>query len=309
MMCYDYFIVNKKKNMNIKSQLFELGLDEKEAELYELLLKCGASSISQILKSTKIKKGDLYNILYRLMEKNLIEKKNNLFIVFNPEALANLLQKEKQNVINKENIIASVLPKLNEVYENSSNEIVFQSYKEKAEIKKYYLQILQSNKKKSFFFTDLNLFYDYFYSNLNKINRAKVKIIISLEIKKENINVIKKFLKIVKSFPKNIELSFLTISHGFIENLISFDNEVCLLKKSQNLSALKIVNKENSQFYLNTLTFISKYSFDLKDLLEILGLLGQVIVLKDDNLFSKKFLQKNKKLLSEELLEKLNLLK
>lgn len=310
-MCYDYFIAKyKKNNMNINSQLQSLGLDDKETEIYSLLLKIGGSSISQILKLTKIKKGDLYNVLYRLAQKNLIEKKDNLFSPFNPEALIGLLQKEKQEIISRENLISDLLPSLLDLYEKSSNELNYQIYKEAADIRKNYLQVLQSNKKKFFFFSNIDLFNDYFYKNSGQLNRSQCQLLLSFEINKNNLEKITRILKRLKTLPKNLELRFIAVEqNSFDENIYLFDNQLFLFKKKENLFSLKIINDELSLFNLRLLSNLFKFSFNLEDLMEIILLPKHTIFLQEDNLFSKKFLWKNRKLLSEKLLEKLNLLK
>ena len=83
-----------------EKQLFQIGLSEKETVVYGVLLNLGKSGIGQILKKTPYKRGDVYNIMYSLVQKGLIsenkERGKKIFILENPDKLNELINNQEK---------------------------------------------------------------------------------------------------------------------------------------------------------------------------------------------------------------------
>ncbi len=56
--------------------LTSIGLSEKESLLYELLLKMGEKSVTQLAKQAGVKRATAYHILYELEKKGLVKKRD-----------------------------------------------------------------------------------------------------------------------------------------------------------------------------------------------------------------------------------------
>ena len=94
-------------------QLQQLGLSEKQAKVYEVLLSFGKAGIKDIKQKTPYKRGDLYNILYSLQDKKLISEKeeNNkkIFILENPNHLNEIIEKQAKQVQENKEILETIL--------------------------------------------------------------------------------------------------------------------------------------------------------------------------------------------------------
>ena len=97
-----------------QQQLQQLGLNEKQAKVYEILLNFGKAGIKDILQKTPYKRGDLYNILYSLQDKGLIaEKKGNnkkIFILENPNHLNEMIEAQERQLKENKEILETILP-------------------------------------------------------------------------------------------------------------------------------------------------------------------------------------------------------
>lgn len=85
-----------------ESILEQAGLTTKEAIIYEKLLELGPSSVGSLLKATPYKRGDLYNILYALRDKDLVNESLKrgvtVFTLEDPKKLDNLVVAKQQQV-------------------------------------------------------------------------------------------------------------------------------------------------------------------------------------------------------------------
>jgi len=94
-----YKLMSNRKYMENKI-LIELGLTNKEAEVYLSLLELGPSLAGQISRKTGIHRRNIYDITERLIKKGLIGYilKNNrkLFEAANPQRLKEILEEKQQ---------------------------------------------------------------------------------------------------------------------------------------------------------------------------------------------------------------------
>ena len=97
--------------------LIELGLSEKEAQLYQSSLKIGPATAQLLALESGLKRATVYGCIASLVEKGLfhveIKGVKKLFIVEPPEKLALLLDRKKQ-------VLSSILPQLTQDYLHSS---------------------------------------------------------------------------------------------------------------------------------------------------------------------------------------------
>ena len=101
--------------------LHAIGLTQGEAEIYEILLNLGPSPARAILKKTKLKRGNVYNILDALAAQGLISKKDEkgaktIFTPNSPNALAELLAKKAEEARQGTQQLADILDNLKSLY-------------------------------------------------------------------------------------------------------------------------------------------------------------------------------------------------
>src|SRR5438105_1087850 len=102
--------------MELRKILKEIGLSEKEAEVYLSLLELGASTVLPIAKKSGFNRTYCYEILSSLMEKNLIS-----FIIKNgrrrykAEDPKKITHKINNNLI----LYQSILPQVSSLYNNN----------------------------------------------------------------------------------------------------------------------------------------------------------------------------------------------
>lgn len=91
-----------------------LGLTEGEIKVYQALLEGGPLSAGHIIKITGLKKGDAYNKLYDLIQKELIEeyeeKKKKHFRLKDPRRLDEITAGQYQTALQAKREIEAILP-------------------------------------------------------------------------------------------------------------------------------------------------------------------------------------------------------
>lgn len=111
------FIVYNKRMKQSLNFLQEVGLSEKEILVYSTLLDYGSLPVNRLITLTKIKRGNLYNLLYALVAKRLIEEfekdKKKHFRLNDPSSLRQYVVEERnkmrQATVKLDNIFPALL--------------------------------------------------------------------------------------------------------------------------------------------------------------------------------------------------------
>jgi HTH-type transcriptional regulator, sugar sensing transcriptional regulator len=118
--------MDKVKNSSRISEvpiLIQAGLSEKEAKIYEILLKLGKTQASPIVKESKLKRATVYSVLEELQKKSLVEKDESSPIVTfrakHPYALKSYLQSRVQEVKRTEEKLDTILSSYISQYHDS----------------------------------------------------------------------------------------------------------------------------------------------------------------------------------------------
>ena len=134
-----------------KDLLERVGLSEKEAQMYELLVTVGPSNMKNILFHTKCKRGIAYYTLARLKEKELVveDVKNGraIFSAKNPEQLELFLAKQKNILVATEDALAGSLSHLRSLFQSASLKPGVKFYEGVAGIKAVHREILAEKKE------------------------------------------------------------------------------------------------------------------------------------------------------------------
>ena len=177
---------------NINTTLHEYGLSEKEAKIYISLLSIGSCTVNILSKKTGLVRTTTYDILKSLKDKGLVSCiVHNKIICFQataPEKLIQILDEKKQK-------INSILPMLNNLHVEISNQPSVELYEGKEGIKSIYQDVLDEKKPLSAFSNTHYIFnvLPFFVPNFIK-NRVKRNIRLRLlnEKTKESVKLMKK---------------------------------------------------------------------------------------------------------------------
>ena len=100
-----------------EENLVKLGLSEKEARIYLLLLQIGSSPVSALAKRAHIKRVSVYSVLETLFDRGLVtfeqHPEGKRYLAYDPECLLYLLEKEKAQLKCRMEIAKECIQKLN----------------------------------------------------------------------------------------------------------------------------------------------------------------------------------------------------
>lgn len=112
--------------------LKQLNFSEKEIDVYFAALKLGSASISQLAKSSGVRRPNTYFILEKMKEKGLVslaKKKNKqIFVAEKPDKLLKLLEDQKDKLSEQQEEIKNILPKFEELAKKGTAIPIFRYY-------------------------------------------------------------------------------------------------------------------------------------------------------------------------------------
>jgi len=117
--------------------LQQLGLSEKEAQLYLKLLTIGSASAGELIKELKFYSKTVYELLEKLIEKGLVSYvvKSNVkyFEAADPERLSEILSEQQNELEQKNRLLRELSPSLKNSANSQGNLKKPQSTKENRE--------------------------------------------------------------------------------------------------------------------------------------------------------------------------------
>lgn len=235
---------------NIQEILEWIWLSENESKIYLSLLQLGVSWVTNISKTSWIKRTTIYNHINTLLEKNFIKRSINWkriqFAAENPKNLIKIFEERKNNFLKK-------LPLLEWIYNENSTNTNLEFYEWKNWIKKIYEEVWSSWQEVLAFFSPehfykiFSLEYDNFLANLESSNLWKTKnLLVNNNFWK---NHIKNFpWSYSKLLPKdfNLEVDVLIVKNSII--MVSFEP----------MYIIKLKNKPLSDFHRNLFNYFWK---------------------------------------------------
>lgn len=99
--------------------LANIGLPEKESDLYETLLKIGPSTMTELTNKTTYKRGDLYNILESLQSWGLVELDENgkkTYRPVHPSHLSDIIRDQAQEFEKNKKAVEDAIPGLKSMF-------------------------------------------------------------------------------------------------------------------------------------------------------------------------------------------------
>ncbi len=244
------------------NQLISLGLTEKEASVYETLLRLGPSTITPILKETHFKKGDSYNILRALSKRGLIKEERKRKIFFSAEQPQNLqkiiFEKQKEITLAQQQL-DQIIPEMTTLFQSRTEHPVIQVLKGVSETKKMYDEILKTK-------TELLIFvsrYDWDNPEMEKLIKDNVKKQAKQKLQTRAINpLIAGFsLKERKAYIKerklrNIRIRFLPPEYLLPSQIMVFDDKIGITSLKKELITTFIQNENIANTFRQLFEFI-----------------------------------------------------
>lgn len=111
-------------NMSLAKHLHELGLSEKETQVYLALLSAGIITAGQLSKACNINRSTLYPVLESLEQQRLVVAKKEVnevttYKAVSVETIVRMADKALNTSIEGEKVITTILPKLNSLYKGT----------------------------------------------------------------------------------------------------------------------------------------------------------------------------------------------
>ncbi|MFH0873810.1 MAG: helix-turn-helix domain-containing protein [Candidatus Komeilibacteria bacterium] len=163
----------------VKDDLHQIGLSDKEAEVYLAVLELGTDTVQNIAKKAKVKRPTTYVALKLLISKGLVSSvekgKKSFFIAEDPEHLVRFLDQQIKNLDLKKDNIKPLLSELKLINNRSADKPVVRFFEGKeglnslnAEFYKEFSKEARSSKK-----SDEKLYLCYSRDLLNKVFTAE----------------------------------------------------------------------------------------------------------------------------------------
>ena len=146
----------------MEKELQQLGLEEKESEIYLSCLSLEAPTPTRIAKQTGLKRATVYFYLERLQEKGLIEwqvykARKHIALVPPPQGLKRYIAKQKEKLEQSEGMVKAILAQMEHVSrEKGSDSKVF--HYEGEEGMRFAIDKMLSSKKEIYWFGSMEIF-------------------------------------------------------------------------------------------------------------------------------------------------------
>lgn len=131
-----------------KETLMDIGLTEKEAEVYLILFELGPSPVNKIYEKTGTQRRNIYDLLNKLIEKGLvtyiIENKKKYFQPKDPNRLKNYIDEQKEKLEQKKEELSKDIIRLKRKFNNKISYQEAEIYRGSEGIKTILLDCLNS---------------------------------------------------------------------------------------------------------------------------------------------------------------------
>lgn len=117
----------------LRKILKDVGFTEGESKIYLALLELGESKVGPLIKSSGVSRSKVYDVLDRLIAKNVVSKieKNGIMIYQSlpPNSVLNVIKKKEQELKHEEEILEKILPQLSLLQPKEKvNVVVYDGY-------------------------------------------------------------------------------------------------------------------------------------------------------------------------------------
>lgn len=139
-------------NSILESQLKSVGLADKESKVYLASLELGPATAQQISQKAGVNRATTYVQIELLTEKGLMSSfekgKKTFFNAESPEFLLKLVEKEKNQIVEKENTLKGIFGELKDLFEYAGERPVVRFFEGKEGLKTMREDFLKTKDKK-----------------------------------------------------------------------------------------------------------------------------------------------------------------
>ncbi|MFC1662574.1 TrmB family transcriptional regulator [Patescibacteria group bacterium] len=134
--------------MSVIAILKQIGLSDKEIQIYLALLKRGPSSVRQLSQDAKINRGTTYDVLKSLKEKSLIsyyhQDTKQLFVAEDPVKIEQVVNDQAKDLERTKADVLQLIPELQSMYGSAEDKPVTRYYETSRGIKTILQDVIQT---------------------------------------------------------------------------------------------------------------------------------------------------------------------
>ncbi len=144
----------------LEKEMQNIGLSEKQAKIYLVLLDLGGSSVQKISQKSGVKRATVYVILNELIKIGLAstysKEGKTFYLAESPERLNTIIANQIQSFESKKQELSSIMPQLNEMCQKTDNQgPKVEFFTGQKDTKKAIKQALRAKKN-----SEIDMFYD-----------------------------------------------------------------------------------------------------------------------------------------------------
>lgn len=244
-------IVNKSIIMNIETTLKNIGLEQKEREVYLKLLEMGQTTMTELAKSSQIKRPTAYLVVQELQLKGLVSEtlmgKRKQYSATHPKRLLEMAQDQKRQ-------IEETLPDLLALYNQPKNKPRIQVFENKMGLRLVYKDMFNAVAKgeEALFFADVEAIHKVVPEIMDEFKQAvsKLKSIHIRELHYQN-KAAKHWAEHFKrEYKKGYQIRYLpnTYEFGMCDNVI-YGNKLVIFSLKGDLFVIVIESEEIAKTY------------------------------------------------------------
>ena len=229
---------------DLLTALSEIGLKEKEADLYLASLELGPSSVLQLAKTSKLKRTTIYSVIDSLLAKGLMIEEHRgfkkLYSPERPEKLQSILQ-------NKNRLLEEMLPEFAALYNFKEAESSIKFYHGLDNVKEVYESLLRDIRagEEYMIFSAMRLWYnldpEYFQDFTERRAKLSKKLGFRIRLIVEDSPIAKEHKKVEKELSETIK--FLSKKTSLTTNLVIIPKKVVIHQLSDPVNAMVIENR------------------------------------------------------------------
>ena len=234
------------KNNQLIQTLTELGLNEKEANVYVSALSAGPSPILKIAQAAGLKRTTVYSVIESLKQKGLmtIELKGwkKLFAAEDPEKLETILETRRLKFKN-------LLPEFSALYNLKGGESFIKYYEGLEAMKSVYEGLIRDVRPHEDYsiIADQRRWYELAPEFFEDFTRRRAKLPINIRMLLQDTLTARKFKKHEKIY--NLKIKFLPEGTSLITNLVVIPKKVMIHQLTPPIMAMVIENKSIVQMH------------------------------------------------------------
>jgi HTH-type transcriptional regulator, sugar sensing transcriptional regulator len=235
----------------LREKLIDLGLKDKEAEVYLAVLSTKKSTVTDINKKSDIARTNIYQYLEALLKKGLIykttTKKRIHYSAEDPKKIIAFLNREQRKIEEKKNNIEKIMPELKNIFSDSLEKPAIKFYEGREGIQSIYKEIVATHKNIYSVFSAENFFKLFTYKENHEILmklQSNGGMLYNLMEKSEETTRrlrIKEYDSFVKTkiLPERIKFKTDLLVAGDALALISFKNLVGIVIEDQAIADMQ----------------------------------------------------------------------